>query len=133
MKIAIFVSAFLCLASIAFGQRAYRPNTITKTANAADAFVDYSYGSNAVMGDAAVTIHWLDVTATNSVTVYVVAHDQSYTNTLVTIPITESATSNITFFAESLLGMWPPADTFRFSSDCTNDDFQVVMGILVTK
>ena len=127
----VLAAAVLCAASC-YAQRAVRA-TVTHAENTTATNSFYRFSDSAQMGDAAFSIAWLSIDATNSVSMDIVASDGSYTNALQSVGFTEAGTSNFTYYTETTLGEWPCADRLMFSTELTNDGFTVRMLLRVTK
>ncbi len=138
----IMLALSLCVLSlVAFGQRAVRSSVISHTAaDGGTTNVLYRFGDVAQGGDAAVSIAWMTIyatntleAATNGVNLEVIAYDYSYTNVLYGVNFIAGGESNVTYYTSETLGAWPVADWFRFSTDSTAVTFRVWMGLKVTR
>lgn len=124
----------ICAILPAWGQRAYRAPAVTHLAaeggatNSTLRLSDYARAD-----ETSWTIRWLQITATNTVNARVISYSGNMTNALFSVAFTESGTSNITYHTSATLGFWPLADTIDFSTDFTNDTFQVWLGLEMVK
>jgi hypothetical protein len=124
IKAAILICA-VTVACIA-GNEARRSPVITSgtPADGVEPVATWKASDSATMLDAALSVVYVELTATNNVVIEFVSHDGTATNAFETMIFDGLATSNVYYKIANRMGPFPVSDTIRFRSwDANTNDW----------
>lgn len=134
MKKYFTIAALSLLTACAFAQRAYRAPVIEIPANDTGVTTaQFRFADYAMHNDAAWAIAWMDIACVSNVTIYAVAVDGSYSNTLFSIVTDAAYSTNVTAYTADTFGMWPASDLLLVVGTDTNSPVTVRPGLKVTQ